>query len=63
MSSSETVEIGEEALQHMKCLLAAHYIEGNVPFPVVVAVENALKSVNQWFPDPQYFYHPDEGYL
>jgi hypothetical protein len=63
MSSSETVEIGEEFLQHMRCLLAAHYIDGDVPSPVVVAVESALKSVNQWFPDPQYAYHPDEGYL
>ena len=63
MSSSETVEIGEDFLQHMRCLLAAHYIDGDVPSPVVVAVENALKSVNQWFPDPQYAYHPDEGYL
>ena len=62
MSSSETVEIGEDALQHMKCLLAAHYIDGDVPFPVV-AIESALKSVNQWFPDPQYFYHPNVGYL
>ncbi len=63
MSSSEVVEIGKEVLQHMRCLLAAHYIDGDVPFPVVVAVEKALKSVNQWFPDPQYAYHPNEGYL
>ena len=61
--SSLTVEIGEEALQHMKCLLALHYIEGDVPSPVVVAIEAALKSLNEWFPDPQYAYHPTQGYL
>ena len=47
----------------MKCLLASHYIEGDVPLPVVVAIEAALKSLNERFPDPQYAYHPDEGYL
>ena len=63
MSSLTNVEIGEEALQHMKCLLALHYIEGDVPSPVVKAIEAALKSLNEWFPDPQYAYHPTQGYL
>ena len=64
MSSLEVeIEIGEEALQHMKCLLASHYIEGDVPSPVVKAIEAALKSLNEWFPDPQYAYDPNEGYL
>ena len=63
MSSSDTVEIGEEALPIMRQLLAVHYIEGGVPLPIIDLVEQALKNANQWFPDPQYPHHPEIGYL
>ena len=38
MSSSETVEIGEEALLIMRQLLAVHYVEGGVPLPIIALV-------------------------
>ncbi len=63
MSSSDAVEIGKEALPIMRQLLAVHYTEGGVPLPIVALVEQALKNVNQWFPDPQYPHHPEAGYL
>ena len=63
MSSSETVEIGEEALPIMRQLLAVHYVEGGVPLPIIALVEQTLKSAGAWFPDPQYAYVAEEGYL
>ena len=45
-------------------LLAKHYIDGDVPMPIVELVEEALKKVGRWFPDPQGgFYHPEFGYM
>ena len=63
MSSSDTIEIGEEALPIMRQLLAVHYVEGGVPLPIIALVEQALKSAGAWFPDPQYAYDAEEGYL
>jgi hypothetical protein len=63
MSSSDTIEIGEEALPIMRQLLAVHYVEGGVPLPIIALVEQALKSVGAWFHDPQYAYDAEEGYL
>ena len=57
-------EVSEVAIALMEQLLAAHYIDGGVPMPIVVLVEEALKKVGRWFPDPQGgFYHPEFGYM
>ena len=56
-------EVSEEAIALMEQLLAVHYIVGGVPMPIVELVEEALKKVGRWFPDPQYPYHPEFGYM
>ncbi len=53
----------DECLVLLRELLAMHYIEGGVPAPVVFAVEECLKAMGAWFHDPQYPYHPSQGYL
>ena len=65
MNSTEVqdVQASDEAIGHMEKLLALHYIDGEVPLAVVAAVEEALKRANRWFPDPQYPYHPNFGYM
>ena len=55
--------MSEEAIALMEQLLAAHYIDGGVPMPIVELVEEALRRVGRWFPDPQYPYHPEFGYM
>ena len=56
-------EISEDALGHMRELLALHYIDGGVPLPLVGLIEELLKGAGRWFPDPQYPWHPETGYL
>ena len=56
-------EVSKEAIAILAELLAKHYIDGDVPMPIVELVEEALKKVGRWFPDPQYFYHPELGYM
>jgi len=63
MSAVTQMVISEEALGHMEHLLAAHYIEGCVPLPMVALIEETLKGVGRWFPDPQYPYVEGIGYL
>ena len=55
--------MSEDALGHMKELLALHYIDGGVPLPLVGLIEELLKGAGRWFPDPQYPWHPETGYL
>ena len=56
--------ISEEAIELLRQLLAAHYINGGVPEAIVQLVEEALKSVGRWFPDPQAtHWDPNEGYM
>ena len=56
-------EVSEEVIELLVQLLARHYTEGDVPMPIVEVVEEALKKVGRWFDDPQYFYHPEIGYV
>ena len=56
-------EISEDAVRLMRDLLASSYVDGGVPLPIIALVEDALKSVGQWFPDPQYPYHESQGYM
>ena len=57
-------EVSEEAIALMEQLLAAHYINGGVPMPIVELVEETLRRVGRWFPDPQSgFYDPEQGYM
>jgi len=64
MSSVEKGEaLCEEAIVRMEELLVIHYIDGGVPLAVAAAVEEALKSVGRWFPDPQHRYLPGFGYM
>ena len=56
-------ETSEDAVRLMRDLLAYHYVNGGVPLPIIALVEDALKSVGQWFPDQQYPYDEDQGYM
>ena len=56
-------EVSEEVIALLAQLLARHYTEGDVPMPIVQVVEETLRNVGRWFPDPQYFYHPELGYM
>jgi hypothetical protein len=57
-------EVSEEAIALMEHLLAVHYIVGGVPMPIVELVEETLRRVGRWFPDPQGgFYDPEQGYM
>ena len=56
-------EVSEETIAILAELLAKHYIDGDVPMPIVELVEEALRRVGRWFPDPQYPYHPEFGYM
>ena len=54
----------EEAIALMEQLLAVHYIVGGVPMPIVELVEETLRRVGRWFPDPQGgFYDPELGHM
>ena len=56
--------MSEEVIALLAQLLARHYIEGDVPMPIVQVVEETLRRVGRWFPDPQaVFYHPELGYM
>ena len=56
--------MSEEAIALMEQLLAAHYIVGGVPMPIVELVWEAPRRVGRWFPDPQGgFYDPELGYM
>ena len=55
--------MSEEVVALLAQLLARHYTEGDVPMPIVQVVEETLRKVGRWFPDPQYFYHPELGYM
>jgi len=52
------MEISEDAVQWLRLLLAEHYING-LPPQLAEQIEAALKSVGQWFPDPQLRYDPE----
>ena len=56
-------EVSEETIAILAELLAKHYIDGDVPMPIVELVEETLRRVGRWFPDPQYPYHPGFGYM
>ena len=57
-------EVSEEVIALLAQLLARHYTEGDVPMPIVQVVEETLRRVGGWFPDPQAgFYHPELGYM
>ena len=56
-------ELSPDAIRLMRELLHLHYVEGCVPLPIIALVEDELKSVGQWFHDPQYPYHDEEGYM
>ena len=51
-------EISEDAVQWLRLLLAEHYING-LPPPLAEQIEATLKSIGQWFPDPQLLYDPE----
>ena len=57
------VELSTQAISILRELLSLHYVDGGVPLPIIALVEQALRAVGEWFPDPQYPYHPEEGYL
>ena len=57
-------EVSEEAIALMEQLLAVHYIVGGVPRPILELVEETLRRVGRWFPDPQgSFYDPEQEYM
>ncbi len=55
--------VSDECLVLLRELLTLSYIEGGVPASVRAAVEECLKGAGQWFHDPQYAFHPSQGYL
>ena len=55
-------ETSEEAVEMLQKLLILHYLEGGVPEALTEHVEEILKGLGKWFPDPQYPYHESQGY-
>ena len=51
--------ISDEAVEHLRLLLAEHYVDGTLPPPLVQEIEAVLKSLGQWFPDPQLRYEAE----
>ncbi len=62
MTPTAAMEVSEEGIELMRQLLALHYIDG-LPEEIASPIEAFLKSVNAWFPDPQYPYHESQGYM
>ena len=58
-----TDDLSQSAVELMKQLLALHYVSGGVSLQLIALVEDELKSVGQWFPDPQYTFHETQGYM
>jgi hypothetical protein len=48
-------EMSKETIAIMAELLAKHYIDGDVPMPIVELIEEALGGVGRWFPPSRAF--------
>ena len=51
--------ISDEAVERLRLLLAEHYVDGTLPQQLVEQIEAVLKSIGQWFPDPQLRYESE----
>ena len=56
-------ETSEEAVELLQKLLILHYMEGGVPEALMEQVDEILKGLGKWLPDPQYPYHESQGYM
>ena len=63
MPSAENAAISPEAIEHMRLMLAEHYMEGNLPAALVAVIIPILKDLGLWFEDPQYTYEPNVPYM
>ena len=51
-------ETSEEAVELLQKLLILHYMEGGVPKALMEHVEEILRGLGEWFPDPRYPIRP-----
>ena len=51
-----------ETVELLQKLLILHYMEGGVPAALMEQVEEILKRLGKWFPDPQ-LPNESQGYM